>query len=66
MTHALPSAASVGTASRSVRARSFDPLARAFLGRTSVVEELRSDLRELATASLTLALIRAADALDAR
>lgn len=47
-------------------ALAFDPVARAFLARTKPVAGLCNDLRELATTSLELALIRAADKLDTR
>ncbi len=45
-------------------AASFDPIARAFLGRAKPIEQLRASLRELATAGLTLAIIRAAETLE--
>ncbi|ATQ44666.1 hypothetical protein [Caulobacter mirabilis] len=43
---------------------SFDPIARAFLGRAKPIENLRWSLRDLATAGLTLALIHAAATLE--
>lgn len=66
MTHSAVPHAAAATGASPPTGLAFDPIARAFAGRANPLDELRADLRELATAGLTLALIRAADALEAR